>query len=105
MLEVWAWPVSERKFRLYCCACCRRIWSLLTAPESRKAVEVSEALADGRAREGRRESANRAAASIARRVRECSPVAAEEASKRLLRQYRSTPEVAAWAGRTANHAS
>jgi hypothetical protein len=66
---------------------------------------VSEALADGRAREGRRESANGAAASIARRERENAPVAAEEASKRLLRQYRSTPEVAAWASRTAYYAA
>jgi hypothetical protein len=105
MLEDWAWPVSERKFRLFCCACCRRIWSLLTAPESRKAVEVSEALADGRAREGRRESANGAAASIARREREYAPVAADEASKRLLRQYRLTPDVADWASRTAYYAA
>src|SRR5436190_23703815 len=52
VLESWSWPTSERKMRLFCCACCRRIWPLITAPESRKAVEVSESLADGRTREG-----------------------------------------------------
>src|SRR5262245_17138160 len=37
---------SSRKLRLFCCACCRRIWDLLPV-ESREAVEVSELYVDG----------------------------------------------------------
>src|SRR5262245_49612654 len=34
--------VSDRKFRLFGCACCRRIWHLILTPPGRAAVEASE---------------------------------------------------------------
>jgi hypothetical protein len=41
------WKPNERKIRLFACACCRLIWSLVDDPNARNAVETAERFVDG----------------------------------------------------------
>jgi hypothetical protein len=50
MLTHLAGWTSQRKMRLFACACCRRVWPLMKPESTREAVEVSERYADGEAR-------------------------------------------------------
>jgi hypothetical protein len=47
MLDFLRGKVSDRKMRLFACACARRVWTLLPNDPCRQAIETAEAYADG----------------------------------------------------------
>src|SRR5262249_47772429 len=53
IVEPWVTDedISDRKLRLFVCACSRRVWHLLTDDTRRHTVELSERFADGDATE------------------------------------------------------
>jgi hypothetical protein len=61
MLEFLGSRASDRKLRLFICACVRRIWPLLSDARSRQAVEIAERFADGDASADQLDAAAQAA--------------------------------------------
>ncbi len=47
MLQFLGKTVSKRKLRLFACACCRRLWDLLSDLRTQAVVETAERFADG----------------------------------------------------------
>jgi hypothetical protein len=58
MLDFLRSRASDRKLRLFACACCRGVWRQLRDGRSRRVVEVAERLADGLATDQEREKAD-----------------------------------------------
>src|SRR5262249_39809087 len=56
---------SDRKLRLFACACCRHIWHLLKDQRFLQSVEIAEDFADGLATAEECQEASRIAASLA----------------------------------------
>src|SRR5262245_13893460 len=83
MLEFLRDKVSERKLRLFACACCRRVFNLLFDKYSRKALVLAERYADGE---------------ISDEKLRFAWGDARQAAQRLYREQRGTAEAAAmWA--------
>ena len=83
-LQLLRGEVSDRKLRLYACACCRRAWRPTPVGAARHAVEAAERFADGEASaadlDAARGAAAIAAASAARALGATDPPGAGAAA-------------------------
>jgi hypothetical protein len=68
MLDHLIQQTSDRKFRLFAVACCRRIWDLITDQTARTCVEVAERYAEGEANKEELGAARRAVSEAFRRM-------------------------------------
>jgi hypothetical protein len=111
MLEHLRVQASDRKLRLFACACCRRAWHLLADERSREAVLTGERIADGVAWGNELTAARREAAAAVRQVWRGAPAGTAEKRARLAQAASATVRrgggweaasaAAAWAGTSA----
>ena len=93
MLEFLRGKASDRKLRLFACACVRGIWRLLDDQRSKRAVTLAEEYAEGVATSKALDRARSEAIELANLL--CAPPGHSRAERRKLGAYA--------AGRTAAH--
>jgi hypothetical protein len=68
MIDYLGPKATDRKLRLFVCACCRMVWPELTDPRSRAAVKVAERFAEGQSNDVELEQTHRAADAVAKKL-------------------------------------
>jgi hypothetical protein len=107
MLDFLRDEASDRKMRLFCCACCRRVWDSLADPKSRSAVATAERFADGVAGREELAAAERVAevvAFAAARTRQELPPDVPQAALAAVGEKADATIWAAWAASEATRA-